>query len=244
MSYTKVEWKTGEVVKPAHVTINGVEHNITPEERTGATPINVSNLNNMDDGIYENDLNITKTNENISSAYDSTKTYELYDYCIYNNELYKCNTAIETAEEFDETKWEKVNVTNEIKSNRTKFWQYTLPTAATSFSASSWVNVYTPAETEVLDVGVYMLLLSCTGASTSGACTMTFRPTWDGAEINYRRGSIYAPSTTGVYSETVTAIINITEENAGKIHTIGAQIYGTSTFRLSYAGTAQLIKLG
>lgn len=116
MSYTKVEWKTGEVVKPAHVTINGVEHNITPEERTGATPINVSNLNNMDDGIYENNLNITKTNENISSAYDSTKTYKIGDYSIHNNELYRCSTTIGAAEEFDETKWEKVNVTNEMKT--------------------------------------------------------------------------------------------------------------------------------
>lgn len=39
------------------------------------------------------------------SAYSSSSTYAVGDYIYYNNLIYKCSTAVETAEAFDDTKW-------------------------------------------------------------------------------------------------------------------------------------------
>jgi len=50
----------------------------------------------------------------ISDQYDTTKTYDVGDYCIYNNTLYKCTTEISTAEEFDSSHWTVVNVSEEL----------------------------------------------------------------------------------------------------------------------------------
>lgn len=60
------------------------------------------------------------TEQYITDAYDSTKTYAVGDYRIYNNTLLVCNTAITEPEEFDETKWDATNIgeeINEVKSN-------------------------------------------------------------------------------------------------------------------------------
>ncbi len=40
-----------------------------------------------------------------AAAYDSSKTYAVGAYCIESSVVYKCNTAIDTAEAFDASKW-------------------------------------------------------------------------------------------------------------------------------------------
>ena len=60
---------------------------------------------------------ISSTSENkdaISDKYDSSKTYAVGDYCIYNDTLYKCKTAVTSAEEFDSIKWEATNCGKEL----------------------------------------------------------------------------------------------------------------------------------
>ena len=39
------------------------------------------------------------------NQYSSSSTYSVDDYVCYNKSIYKCNTAISTAEEFDSSKW-------------------------------------------------------------------------------------------------------------------------------------------
>lgn len=60
----------------------------------------------------------------ISDAYDATATYAVGDYCIYNNTLYRCKTAINTGEAFTPAKWDATTVAGEIKNsiriNKTK----------------------------------------------------------------------------------------------------------------------------
>lgn len=46
----------------------------------------------------------------ITNEYDNTSTYSEGDYVMYNNELYICNTDIDTPENFDNTKWDKTNI--------------------------------------------------------------------------------------------------------------------------------------
>ena len=55
-------------------------------------------------------------NQNIAEDYDETETYVVGDYVIYNGLLYKCVTAVATAETFDPTKWTHVVVTDEMGS--------------------------------------------------------------------------------------------------------------------------------
>ena len=55
-------------------------------------------------------------NQNIATNYDDTQTYVVGDYVIYDGLLYKCDTAVTTAETFDPTKWTHVVVTDEMGS--------------------------------------------------------------------------------------------------------------------------------
>lgn len=50
----------------------------------------------------------------IAETYNSSSTYAVGDYCIYNNSLYRCTTAITTAEAFTVGHWTAVNVTGEV----------------------------------------------------------------------------------------------------------------------------------
>lgn len=69
-------------------------------------------------GHLQNEIDTTNTNANrlltalglATNTYDSTSTYAVGDLVIYNNAIYKCTTAIITAEEWNETNWELVNI--------------------------------------------------------------------------------------------------------------------------------------
>ena len=50
-----------------------------------------------------------------SDAYDNSKLYAVGDYCIYDNKLYRCITAIDSAEAFNVAKWEQTTVGKEVK---------------------------------------------------------------------------------------------------------------------------------
>ena len=56
----------------------------------------------------------TANKDVISDKYDSSKTYSVGDYCIYDDTLYKCKTAVTSAEEFDSSKWEATNCGKEL----------------------------------------------------------------------------------------------------------------------------------
>lgn len=67
----------------------------------------------------------------IADPYDSTSTYAVGDYCIYGTLLYKCITAVSTAEAFDSTKWTTCLVTDEIGSGGGSVSDMTGATAST-----------------------------------------------------------------------------------------------------------------
>ena len=52
--------------------------------------------------------------DDMADAYDATKTYAVGDLCIYNNRLYKCKTAISTAEAWTAAHWEATNLFDQI----------------------------------------------------------------------------------------------------------------------------------
>lgn len=49
-----------------------------------------------------------------TDEYDSTSTYATGDYCIYDNTLYKCSTAINTPEDFNSNHWTEIRILEEI----------------------------------------------------------------------------------------------------------------------------------
>ena len=53
-------------------------------------------------------------NQNVAEEYDSTSSYAVGDYCIYESVLYKCTAS--TTGSFDSTKWTSVVVTDEMGS--------------------------------------------------------------------------------------------------------------------------------
>lgn len=50
----------------------------------------------------------------IANDYDTTATYDVGEYCIYDGGLYVCNTAISTAEAWTAGHWEEVTVGDEL----------------------------------------------------------------------------------------------------------------------------------
>lgn len=54
---------------------------------------------------------------NLANEYSNTLTYNIGDYCIYNNILYKCNTNILSNEDWNSTHWDAIKVTDEIGSS-------------------------------------------------------------------------------------------------------------------------------
>lgn len=60
------------------------------------------------------DIEFGKVGGSIAPRYDSTQTYSVGDYVMYNRRLYVCNTAINTAEEWDNTKWTQTDVADII----------------------------------------------------------------------------------------------------------------------------------
>ena len=51
----------------------------------------------------------------ITDEYDSSKSYAVGDYCIKDNTLYKCTTAISTAEAFNSAHWSATTIDEELK---------------------------------------------------------------------------------------------------------------------------------
>lgn len=49
-------------------------------------------------------------------AFSVSSTYAVGDYCIYNNKLYRCTTAISTAGAWDSSKWAETQIGDEFSS--------------------------------------------------------------------------------------------------------------------------------
>lgn len=73
----KFIWQDGTFVSKAKVEIGGNIYEVDPEEYSGATPLSASNLNAMQDGIYDD---IDEINEKIVDRYstDEIKTNKVW----------------------------------------------------------------------------------------------------------------------------------------------------------------------
>ena len=87
----------------------------------------------------------TENKDVISDKYDSSKTYSVGDYCIYNDTLYKCKTQITSAEEFDSSKWEPTNCGKEfevLNSNLTELQSVDITPVSNNYAAVNTSGTY------------------------------------------------------------------------------------------------------
>jgi len=84
-----------------------------------------------------------------AAPYNSSATYAVGDYCIYNNILYCCNTAIATPEAFNGSHWTATTVSGElktVKSTVSGLWQPPAsPVADATYSLVNVVSGGTPS---------------------------------------------------------------------------------------------------
>ena len=80
------------------------------------TVITAENLNDIQDEIILNGQNIGKHAGVFAPPYDDTATYALGAYCTYNNQMYKCTTAIATPEDWTGEHWTTVTIGNELST--------------------------------------------------------------------------------------------------------------------------------
>ena len=153
--------------------------------------------------------------------YDNTATYSVGDVVIYNQTLYKCATAVSTAEDFDSTKWTATDVIEYVDSKGVTKEQiianlppfkstiqvyildatitYTFPISSSTNFGVDWgdgtFNYYTTAQTS----------LTHTFAST-GYKYINFYGNWQGILFTNNPGSTKAVLRTVFYDSNITSI--------------------------------------
>lgn len=86
----------------------------------------------------QNQIDIARNNT--ADAFDETKTYAVGNYCIYNNVLYKCKTAVTEAGPWNEDNWAITTVEAEISELNSNLTNHT----HTSFDQLTVKKFYTP----------------------------------------------------------------------------------------------------
>lgn len=120
-----VEWNqlVNSGTKIAEITVGGNKKDVYAPAGGGGSGGSVvvdSELSETSENPVQNKVITAKlkslVGDIVSDAYDNTKTYKVNDYCIYNDKLYKCKTAIITAEEFNLDHWNITSINSELSS--------------------------------------------------------------------------------------------------------------------------------
>lgn len=83
----------------------------------------------------------TKANKSvISDAYSASATYAVGDYCIYNDTLYRCSTAIATAEDWNAAHWTATKVQAEVKTLNDNLVKKALPALTMVTLQNGWTG--------------------------------------------------------------------------------------------------------
>lgn len=181
------ETDPGDVFDEVYEDINAVKDMIADEYDT-TTTYNAGDFCTHENGLYKctattigpwngsewvltSASDETKaTQDMISDAYDSTHTYNVGDYCIYEDALYKCNTASTTGT-WDSSKWDAVTVAGELEElmdavNRGSYSVVADGVKTYADLLSELYNLVTPtnfinhSETLVFSIAAYKLRVS------------------------------------------------------------------------------------
>lgn len=75
----------------------------------------------------------------VASAYSSSKTYKVGDYVLHNSNLYRCTTAITTAEAFTAAHWTQIVLADDVSDLKTDLEKAT-DSKAPQFTNGAWIN--------------------------------------------------------------------------------------------------------
>ena len=100
--------KTISAAGPTSITV-------TPIYQAG-TLVAAIVVNGNTTNIYAPAQHGDNSNQNLAAPFSASATYAVGNYVIYQENLYKCITAITTAAAWDATKWTRVLITNEMGS--------------------------------------------------------------------------------------------------------------------------------
>ena len=124
----ETEYRTGEVnITKDNIGLGKVD-NTSDNEKSVLSATKLSNARKIGNASFDGTKDVTLkemgTLDPIGDEFSSSTTYAVGDFCIYNNVLYKCTTAINTAGEWDESKWEITTVANEIAKSNSNLSKY------------------------------------------------------------------------------------------------------------------------
>lgn len=110
--------------------------------------------------VYENESNIGVLGDDIADQYSNSATYAVGDYVIHDNALYKCNTAITTAEAWTAAHWTAVALADEVQTNT----QAIADTAADLAQLAGEVGIVVTGDTAAVNVseGQYVIVQDST----------------------------------------------------------------------------------
>ena len=155
-----------------------------------AEPVSSQNLNDIQDAVIELQQEYF-SDSIISDEYSSSSTYKLGQLCIHDNTLYRCTTAINTAEAWNSAHWTATTIAEEIE-NRCLFFTGVTVSATTG-------TILTKSDSRITADHV---VASCVWASPS---SITTDVTWTTAA-----GSL---TMTGTCSTATTADIMLIKKN-------------------------------
>lgn len=101
-----LDGKTISAANPTSVTV-------TPVYQAG-TLVAAIIVNGNTTNIYAPAQHGDNANQNLAVPFSAAQTYEEGDFVIYQENLYKCTTAIDTPAAWDSTKWMRVLITDEM----------------------------------------------------------------------------------------------------------------------------------
>lgn len=167
----------------------------------------------------------TESKDVISDKYDSSKTYSVGDYCIYDDTLYKCKTQITSAEEFDSSKWEPTNCGKEfevLNSNLTELQSVDITPVSNNYAAVNTSGTYAYIKNGIC----YLQITINVTASYSGwanIAKLPIQPDTGGKELYFP-----AIDTSAQKANSVVRIIG--DGNVYCIPTSGAALYANVSF--------------
>ena len=126
----------------------------------------------------------------IADAFDSTATYDVGDYVIYNSSLYKCTTAVSVAGAFDPSDWEVVQVMDEIPDNLAGAIAMTQAQWDAIVDKTAWRNAHKNSYLIITDAPN----LNPTASDIEYSSGVTVKQAIDGKENKFKSGDSFSLS--------------------------------------------------
>ena len=127
---------------------------------------------------FKDEKNIKElvNNDMITDEYSSSKTYDIGDYCIYKNTLYRCNTKITIAENWTSNHWKATTIPKEMANHayceNTNLTEFTITIPHSGESNIRSVLFFTKNYAGVVSIGnTSQIWLIELGSRESTTCT-------------------------------------------------------------------------